>query len=43
VGRYVASSGEIVMYPLETTGAPARLRREALHVRGVVIGVRSAL
>lgn len=43
VGRYVASAGEIVLYPLEAPGAPARLRREALHVRGVVIGVRSTL
>ena len=43
VGRYVASAGEIVLYPLEAPGAPARLRREALHVRGVVIGVKSAL
>ena len=43
VGRYTASAGEIVLYPIESAGAPCRARRESLRVRGVVIGVRSAL
>lgn len=43
VGRYVASAGELVLYPLETVGAPSRVRREDVHVRGVVIGVKTAL
>jgi SOS-response transcriptional repressor LexA len=43
VGRWNAAASEILLYPLEVAGAPARLERQALHVRGVVIGVRSAL
>lgn len=43
VGRWAASGGEIVLYPLEAAGAPLRLQRDTAHVRGVVIGVRSAL
>ncbi|MFQ5600690.1 MAG: hypothetical protein ACE5G2_09050 [Candidatus Krumholzibacteriia bacterium] len=43
VGRYVATEPELLVYPLEKPGTPARVRREALRVRGVVIGLRSAL
>jgi SOS-response transcriptional repressor LexA len=42
VGRW-ATGAEIVLYPLETAGAPARVRGEAVQLRGVVIGVRSSL
>jgi SOS-response transcriptional repressor LexA len=42
VGRW-AAGGDIVLYPLESSGAPAQARCENLHVRGVVIGVRSTL
>ena len=43
VGRFAAGADEIVLYPLEAAGAPRRARCEALRVRGVVIGIRSAL
>jgi SOS-response transcriptional repressor LexA len=43
VGRYDAAAAEIVLYPLEAAGQPARVRRQELHVRGVVIGVKSSL
>ena len=43
VGRFATGTGEIVLYPLEAAGAPQRARCEDLRVRGVVIGVRSAL
>jgi SOS-response transcriptional repressor LexA len=43
VGRYAATQPELLAYPLEFPGAPQRLRRDALRVRGVVIGLRSAL
>ena len=43
VGHFATGVGEIVLYPLEASGAPHRVRCEDLRVRGVVIGVRSAL
>ena len=43
VGRYVAAQPELLVHPLHTQGGPQRVQRQSLRVRGVVIGVRSAL
>ena len=43
VGRFATGADEIVLYPLEAAGLSRRTRCEALRVRGVVIGIRSAL
>jgi len=43
VGQYATRAAEIVLYPIAAAGEPARIRRQDLHVRGVVIGVKSAL
>jgi SOS-response transcriptional repressor LexA len=42
VGRW-ALTGDLMLYPLESVGLPARVHREDLRVRGVVIGVKSPL
>jgi len=42
VGLY-AETPELTLYPLETTGHRMALARHAVRVRGVVIGMRSAL
>jgi SOS-response transcriptional repressor LexA len=42
VGRYTMA-GDLMLYPLDAAGDPAPVRREDLHVRGVVIGVKSPL
>ena len=42
IGRYAAGTDPFWMYSLEV-GAPESLPRDAVHVRGVVIGVRSAI
>jgi len=43
VGRYAAAEPEILLYPLDSGWAPARVPRAGLRLRGVVIGMRSAL
>lgn len=43
VGRYATAQSDVLVYPLETPGAPRRVPRAGLRLRGVVIGVRSAL
>ncbi|HZM16179.1 MAG TPA: S24 family peptidase [Candidatus Krumholzibacteria bacterium] len=43
VGRYAAAQPELLVHPLQTQGGPQRVQRQSLRVRGVVIGVRSAL
>jgi SOS-response transcriptional repressor LexA len=43
VGRYFQAAGELVLYSLAPGVAPARVRQEDLHVRGVVIGVKTSL
>lgn len=43
VGRYTAARADLLVYPLEVPGAPQRVQRARLRVRGVVIGLRSAL
>ncbi len=43
VGRFTAAQPDMLVYPLAAQGGPRRVRREALRVRGVVIGLRSAL
>jgi SOS-response transcriptional repressor LexA len=43
VGRFAAAQPDMLVYPLAAPGGPRRVRHEALRVRGVVIGLRSAL
>lgn len=43
VGRYATAQADLLVYPLETPGAPRRVARAGLRLRGVVIGLRSAL
>ncbi|HZL85616.1 MAG TPA: S24 family peptidase [Candidatus Krumholzibacteria bacterium] len=43
VGRFAGAEPDMLVYPLAAQGGPRRVRREALHVRGVVIGLRSVL
>jgi SOS-response transcriptional repressor LexA len=43
VGRWTAAAADVLLYPLESPSGPARVQRADLQVRGVVIGVRSAL
>jgi SOS-response transcriptional repressor LexA len=43
VGRYTTTGREILLYPLEPHRTPARVPQAELRVRGVVIGMRSAL
>ena len=43
VGQYATGAAEIVLYPLASGGTPSRVRRQDVHVRGVVIGVKSSL
>jgi SOS-response transcriptional repressor LexA len=42
VGRW-GQSGEMLLYPLRVRGEPVRVQCDRVDVRGVVIGVRSAL
>jgi hypothetical protein len=42
IGRYAAGTDPFWMYSLEI-GAPESLPRDSVQVRGVVIGVRSAM
>jgi SOS-response transcriptional repressor LexA len=43
VGRYTTSRTDLEVVSLEAAGKPRRVRRDALRLRGVVIGLRSAL
>jgi len=43
VGRYVQTAGDLLLYPLVPGGVPTRVRRDDMHVCGVVIGVKTAL
>jgi hypothetical protein len=42
IGRYAAGTDPLWMYSLEA-GTPAALPRDTVHVRGAVIGVRTAI
>jgi len=42
VGLY-SDKAELLLYTLETSGQPLTMQRHGLSVRGVVIGMRSAL
>ena len=42
VGRW-AQTGDLTLYPRESIGLPALVRREDLRLLGVVIGVKSPL
>ena len=43
VAHYAATRPDVLVYPLEAPGAPRRVPRAGLRLRGVVIGLRSAL
>lgn len=43
VGRYTTAGPDLLMAPLEVPGEPRRMQRDTLRLRGVVIGLRSAL
>jgi len=43
VGRYTAARSDLLVVSLETPGEPRRVPWNTLRLRGVVIGLRSAL
>ena len=43
IGHYATAQPDVLVYPLEAPGAPRRVPRAGLRLRGVVIGLRSAL
>ena len=43
VGRYTATRSHVLVVSLEIAGEPRHVHRDTLRLRGVVIGLRSAL
>ena len=43
VGRYTTAQPDLLVVPIEIPGQPRRVHRDTLRLRGVVIGLRSAL
>jgi SOS-response transcriptional repressor LexA len=43
VGRYTATGPHLLVVSLDAPGEPRRVSRNSLRLRGVVIGLRSAL